>query len=942
MGKGLDAFCPISGVVLVSFALGAGGCGAGPAAERGLLLKLETPHLVIEPTLDPVANTFCGDRGALAFELRRPARVRLLVEGQPAKFAVNDREVAAHGEVVLPPGRHELVLGLEALGNLIGVTKPFTLVATEVADSAPAATVSVSGEVHGDILNRAGFAVGRTFVKGVDLLDGHLMIPATDIKIPGRHVGLEVTRTYSSAARGMKGAAGAGWSFNYASRLIPHEDCGLYVVIASDGSSQVFRGGGETFTPQRGYHTRLRRNSDGSFDFILKGGMKYHFGRPDGLTPLAPRRLEYLEEPHGDRIGIQYDASGLIRQICETHPERGPVRTLVLRHTMAGGFVRIQSVQAVGLGLRADYEYDSFGNLVAVRRTEPAERGPRMLLDRYQYSTDEPRDRHQLLSAIDPYGSRTRYHYYGPADALPGENGDLLGTGLLLFGKQEYLKQIDDWLGFGSTSATTFSYDYSRAGAAEFRALVASPGDRPTYYTLNADGSPIEMDEPAAKGGSEITRMQWAADDIYKVHEVSSRGYEVLYRYDARGNLVSEIWRRGGSAYAVKTYTYEASFNKLTSKRDADGRLTRYQIDARTGDLIGTTDAEGNATRYVYDPHGLLLEAIDPSGATIRHAAHDTFGKATLVTDPGGESTRYKYDVRGKLVREIDPRGGVKTPEADPQKPTFEPPSPGLIEGRTLSVDELNLAAEAPGQDWEWLRVQPAKTPTYVCQNIETGTRFVLSLVGPVGGALSEELARALVDGLTRGLASDAWTTGEVSLRPTDIPWKGSYTFSVPVTVPDIGSGSVRGYLTSGARKHLLYYVNVNPSQEEDFQRFVGSLRPARRTRPLGEHILLYLAMLLDSLVLFLGAGAGWLLSRISGRALNPWSAGCGAVLIVALLEAVLAIPKLSSGLPAAEQGELMGRLVIGPAMFPLLAGWLLARDFRQRHRPQGKASPSS
>jgi len=934
MGTGSYAFRPISGAFMVSLAFGAGGWGA---AEPGRcpLLKLETPHVVIEPILDPVDNTLCGHRGALVFELCRPARVTLRVEGQPTKFAVNDGEEAAQGELLLPPGRHEMVLGLEALGNLVGATKPFTLVAKEVADSAPATTVSVSGDLHGDILNRAAFAVGRTFVKGVDLLDGHLMIPATDIKLPGRHIGLEVTRTYSSAARGMKGAAGAGWSFNYASRLIPDEDCGLYVVIASDGTSQVFRGGGETLTPQRGYHTRLSRNSDGSFDFILKGGMKYHFGGPDPLKPRAPRRLEYLEEPHGDRIEIQYDAGGSIRQISEAHPERGPVRTLVLSHTQAGGFERIRSVQAVGLGLRADYEYDSFGNLVAVRRTEPGDGGSRILLDRYQYSTDDPGDRHQLLVAIDPYGSRTRYHYYGPADSLPGEDGDLLGTGLLLFGKQEYVKQIDDWLGFGSTSATTFSYDYSRAG--EFRAVVASPGGSPKYYTLNADGSPIEMDEPAAKGGRESTRMRWAADDIYKVHEVNNRGYEGFYRYDERGNLVSEIWRQGGSAYAVKTFTYEASFNKLTSKRDAEGRLTRYQIDPRTGDLTGTTDAEGNVTRYVYDPHGLLIEEIDPSGATTRYGAHDTFGKATLVTDPGGESTRYQYDVRGKLAREIDHQGRVKTPEGDRRKPTLEPPSPGFVKGRTLSLDEWNLAAEAPGQDWEWLRVQPATTPTYVCQNTESGIRFVLSVVEPAGGPLlSEELARALVDGLTRGLASDEWTTGEVSLRPTDIPWKGSYSFSIPVTVPDIGSGSVQGYVTSGTRKHILYYVNVDPSQEEDFQRFVGSLRHARRARPWGEHFLVYLSMLLDSLVLFLGAGAGWLLSRVSGRALNPWSAGCGAVVTLVLLEAVLGIPKMSSGLPPAEQGELVGRLVIGPALFPLLAGWLLARDFRQRHPRRG------
>ena len=107
--------------------------------------------------------------------------------------------------------------------------------------------------------------VGRTFVKGVDLFDGHLVRQATDVRVEGRHLGLEVTRTYSSAARAEDGVMGAGWAWNYDSAVTP-SGCGLYNVSTADGSGQVFRStdGGHTFTPQRGYHSKLNRLGDGA------------------------------------------------------------------------------------------------------------------------------------------------------------------------------------------------------------------------------------------------------------------------------------------------------------------------------------------------------------------------------------------------------------------------------------------------------------------------------------------------------------------------------------------------------------------------------------------------------------------------------------------------------------------------------------------------------
>src|SRR6185503_14919558 len=112
---------------------------------------------------------------------------------------------------------------------------------------------------------------------------------------------------------------GAGWAMNYTSVLV-QGGCGLVTVTTADGSSQVFRttDDGHTFTPQKGYHTRLVRNADLSYDFIDKAGQRHHFREPeDPARPEGSRRLEYVEEPHGDRIVLGYDTAGRVITVAE-------------------------------------------------------------------------------------------------------------------------------------------------------------------------------------------------------------------------------------------------------------------------------------------------------------------------------------------------------------------------------------------------------------------------------------------------------------------------------------------------------------------------------------------------------------------------------------------------------------------------------------------------
>ena len=234
--------------------------------------------------------------------------------------------------------------------------------------------------------------------------------------------------TYTFAITEKAGAAG-GVSYSGATSTAT-----VTVTDKLDGTlsaSVAYAGAGDdgqTFTPQKGYHSKLVRNGDRSFDFVDKAGNRHHFREPvDPAKPLGALRLEYMEEPHGDRLRVSYDGQGRVSTVAEVHPEAGDVRKLRFTWAQAGGFDRISAVESDStLALRVEYEYDRYGNLKTARRPGTNLSGlptSAVRVESYGYSIDDARDKHQLLFATDPNGSRTEYEYYRKTDDFPGEAG---------------------------------------------------------------------------------------------------------------------------------------------------------------------------------------------------------------------------------------------------------------------------------------------------------------------------------------------------------------------------------------------------------------------------------------------------------------------------------------------------------------------------------------
>ena len=128
-----------------------------------------------------------------------------------------------------------------------------------------------------------------------------------------------------------------------------------------------------------------------------------------------------------------------------------------------------------------------------------------------------------------------------------------------------------------------------------------------------------------------------------------------------QAGVPARIWR----------WTYNGSGQMLTAT-DARNHTTTYSYYVSTtpgtatmGDLQSVTNAQGQLTQYTrYDPHGNLLQSIDPNGV-VTSSTYDLRQRLTSV-DVGGQLTSYSYDPVGQLTRVTQADGSAADFVYDP------------------------------------------------------------------------------------------------------------------------------------------------------------------------------------------------------------------------------------------------------------------------------------
>ena len=204
----------------------------------------------------------------------------------------------------------------------------FAHFAVEARDAAdPPRPPWPGGSCRQSILNRSVLPVGRTFVKGVDLLDGHLVHQATDLQVPGPpprsrgHPHLLQRR-----ARAARACSGAGWSLRLRTRASSR------TAAAASPPSSPPTAAARSSTPATGSGPSPRRRATTPGSSAPDSTPTASSTRPGtstsstSATPTGARRLEYIQEPHGDRLEFTYDGTSRLTQVSEVQPETGAVR----------------------------------------------------------------------------------------------------------------------------------------------------------------------------------------------------------------------------------------------------------------------------------------------------------------------------------------------------------------------------------------------------------------------------------------------------------------------------------------------------------------------------------------------------------------------------------------------------------------------------------------
>ncbi|MFF8275430.1 putative T7SS-secreted protein [Streptomyces lateritius] len=457
----------------------------------------------------------------------------------------------------------------------------------------------------------------------VDMATGRMLLPQTDITLPGS-LPLVFQRTFDSSHRSGRWF-GPTWSSTVDQRL--EIDSEGVVFSCDEGSLLAYPhpAPGVPVMPTHGRRWPLDRVEDGYTITDPDTGTVRHFtDHSDELALLAQ-----IDDRNGRWIAFEHDETGAPTAIVhhggyhlKLTTSDGRVTALhladaapdgsdqeILRYGYTDGHLT-EIVNSSGRPLR--FGCDEHGRITSWTDTNG---------NHYDYVYDD-QDR-------CTYQSGTRGHvesHFTWEDTDPGTGlrmtsiTDSLGsTKKFVINERSKVVAEIDALG----AVTRFAYD--RHDRLQSRTDPLGHVSRTTY---DDRGRPTVLERPD--------------------------GWQARAEYDALGLPIRIVGTDGN----VTHQTFDERGNR-TSVTDPSGARTEFAYD-ESGRLTSVTDPLGATTRLAVDGRGLPVEITDPLGATTRYA-YDAFGRTVRVTDPLGAVTRLEWTVEGRPSRRIAPDGAVET-----------------------------------------------------------------------------------------------------------------------------------------------------------------------------------------------------------------------------------------------------------------------------------------
>jgi RHS repeat-associated protein len=692
--------------------------------------KIETPTARVQTRIDKTNKRVLDEESHIEFGLPYDATVTVRLDGAVVVADLGGGTIGPVQNIKLPGGWNRVPI----TGRMVGVPGEHTYTIEAAFDTTTSTTAA--GTVIHDVVILESLPLGHTFVKGVDLADGHTVLSRTDITIPGVVAPLDFTRTYSSAGMRSAGSVGAGWGHNWEMSLRVETD-GTITLSAGSGGGGMFTwsgtapGGVVEYKPQAGYHGTLTYRN-GEFDYVSKEGTRFHYVSPDVAGSAAGFRLSYIEDTNGNRVTLTYDRTKLVKV---TDPVG---RFLAFTYAQKGLVPEDRVVEVNGpLNLTVTFDYDKYGNLTTAKRGEGT--GPAFVALRsesYEYTDSVPDDRHNLKKVTDPSGSMVSFEYYSGSDRFPGEVTPYQwGQSVVSVPvKTELVRRVTegDALVAGENVVTGFVYDYSQMNTKLVTTVTSGQTNTiDTVYTMHPRGPQTEM-RIKASGGDVVSTTKWAfeagIDDIYPVKQVDTAGRVTEYVYDANGNVTDETVYLDGTTgvvagYAqvkdasgrpisklVSHYEYDPKFNRQVVRVDPTGMRTEADIDPANGRLLATreipNDSFGTPTSlatFSYTDTGSIkgvLKSATKDGRTTTFSRFDAWGDAVETIDPVGITTTLTYDERSRLLGSSDTHGHASQTTYDgldrtltlTQRAGTQPSDPAMA-----SADRISTFTYYPG-----------------------------------------------------------------------------------------------------------------------------------------------------------------------------------------------------------------------------------------------------
>ncbi|NVJ07912.1 RHS repeat protein [Myxococcus sp. AM001] len=487
--------------------------------------------------------------------------------------------------------------------------------------NANALAVTREVQLKTSVMSEGRLPVGHTFIKGVSLVDGHLVKQAVDLESPSRGLGLTWSRTYASG-ESENGVLGLGWTHAYDGVVRPLGDF-RFLVTSGETGGQVFKctGDGIGCVPQPGYHGTFRAEGSGAeraYVFRAKSGVEYRYGQLDPLSFYVTYRLTSIVAPTGHSVSLVYDAVQQHgRMLLSRVYDHASGRFLWLSYMNVSGGVRLHTVELYRAAApdAADrdfldacilYEYDGQDRLASASRYDGwCSELVRTESFSYEDGVSEV-GRTRMSRYTGPNGEVTRYTYYSSTDVMAGEDDYLL-----LMNKDERVKEVIEVLETSPVreGATTFTYSI----APEPRTILGESltthtttvhGPRPNVpassYRMNETGAVVETVRPLSTGVFATSNVLWDATHRARETEADERGRVTNFIYDEFGNLIEH--RVEGAALPgsglvaptlqvldaqglpveeiVEKWGYDPGFNIQVCHVDAEGFATVSRIDS--------------------------------------------------------------------------------------------------------------------------------------------------------------------------------------------------------------------------------------------------------------------------------------------------------------------------------------------------------------------------